>query len=142
MSGASAQQKGKRGEMDVVQMLRDTGVDETARRDPGSGSGNRDKTDIINSINYVIEVKRQERLNIFNAIEQAETYSAMNHAIPSVFFKRNRMDEWWVAIPYREWGKLIQKNKEPKTPDNNAQFFRDLLMLKQAVSRVMKHVRE
>lgn len=134
--------KGVRGEKEIVNLLRETGVDTTARRDPGSGGGNRDKTDVINSIDYVIEVKRQERLNIFNAIEQAEGYSEMNHAVPSVFFKRNRMTEWWVAIPYSEWGKLKKRSKLPKTPSNNRELYWDLNQLKNALRKVMKHVRE
>lgn len=140
--GGSQVKKGKRGEMEVVNLLRETGVDETARRDPASGGGIYGKSDVINSINYNIEVKRQERLNIWTAIDQVEEYSAMNHAIPSVFFKRSRMTEWWVAIPFREWGKLIIKTKETKTPDNNAEFYRDLVQFKRAMSRVMRHIRD
>jgi len=142
MKAKSAKAKGKRGEMEVVNLLRESGIDKSAMRDPGSGGGNREKSDIINSLNYNMEVKWRENLNIWKAIEQVETYSNMNHAIPSVFFRRSRMNEWWVAIPFSEWGKLMKSYKGPKTPSNNREFYWDLNNLKNAIRKVTKHIKE
>lgn len=141
MSSINPKKKGASAEREVATLLRETGVDRTARRNISSGS-DLNKSDIHNSLNYNIEVKRRERLNMFNAIEQVEGYSAMNHATPSIFFKRNRMDEWWVAIPYREWGLLIKKGKEPITPSNNKELQFALINLRNAAKRVMRLVRD
>ena len=66
MNPKSAIEKGKRLENHVVDRLRETGLDPKACRSAGSGSGNRDKADIVTSLmvdgeNLGIECKNHSR---------------------------------------------------------------------------------
>ena len=69
MKPKSAIEKGKKLENHVVDRLRQTGLDPTASRSVGSGSGTRDKADIVTTVtvdgqNLGIECKNQSRPNI------------------------------------------------------------------------------
>jgi len=56
-------------------------------------------------IPYSFECKNVEKLNIWNALEQAETNC--DGRTPVVVFKRNR-SKTYVAIEYKEWLKTIK----------------------------------
>lgn len=60
-------------------------------------------------IPYAIEVKNQERLNIWSAIEQAE--SNAGDAKPVVVFSRNR-SKLYAVIEFEEFIKLIKNDKD------------------------------
>ncbi len=89
-------------------------IDPTAQRNYGSGAGVA-KSDVHNSLGYEFECKRVERLNIFNAIEEAERHASQAHSIPAVVFRRNRMVGSYVAIPDWHFKELVKKAREPKT---------------------------
>ena len=57
-------------------------------------------------IPYSFECKNVEKLNIWNALEQAETNC--DGRTPVVVFKRNR-SKTYVAIEYKEWLKTIKQ---------------------------------
>lgn len=104
--------KGNAYEKEWAEYIKD--IDPTASRNYGSGSGVA-KSDIHNSLGYEFEAKRVERLNIYNAILEAERHASQAHTIPAVVFRRNRMEGSYVAIPDWHFKELVKKSKEPKT---------------------------
>lgn len=62
------------------------------------------------SIPYSIEAKRQERLNIWEALEQAES-NAKDGTTPVVFFRRNR-SKAFVVLPAEHFVELISKKQQ------------------------------
>jgi hypothetical protein len=58
-----------------------------------------------------IEVKRQESLNIWKALEQAE--GDCGGLIPAVHFRRNG-SRWYVAVPLDDFVSLLDASAAPK----------------------------
>lgn len=88
----NSKQKGKRGELEFVKYLKDKGYD--ARRGQ-QFKGTPDSPDIIcDSLPYHFEVKRTERLNVYDAMAQA-TRDAGDY-MPVVVHKKNNSK--WIAI--------------------------------------------
>jgi len=95
--------KGARAEAEVVSILRAAGWPHARRVfDSGSAGGG----DVQGPAGVVFEVKRTERLNIWEAIEQAET-GATNRELPVVAFRRNRSG-WYAALPLDELLALLK----------------------------------
>lgn len=88
----NSKQKGKRGELEFVKYLKEKGYD--ARRGQ-QFKGTPDSPDIIcDSLPYHFEVKRTERLNVYDAMAQA-TRDAGDY-MPVVVHKKNNSK--WIAI--------------------------------------------
>ena len=101
--------KGKIGEREVAQLLREHGFE--ARRgvqfQGGPGS-----PDVIHSIpNIHIEVKRCETLSIYKAIDQARD-ERRSGDMPVVFHRRNSR-EWVTILPAHEF-LLIMARLSPR----------------------------
>jgi len=62
--------------------------------------------DIVGIPHIHCECKAVERLNIYDAIEQAKR-DARKDELPCVFHKKNRK-EWLVTMPLIEWIKLFK----------------------------------
>jgi hypothetical protein len=56
---------------------------------------------------YSIEAKRQERLNIWDALKQANA-NTKDGTVPAVFFRRNRSDTY-VVVPATHFIDLIRR---------------------------------
>ena len=90
----NSKQKGNRAERALADTLSEmTGL--TVRRNLQSRDGGSNNPDIAGIEGLHIEVKHVEKLNIWNALEQALT--DCKGAIPVVFFKRNRTP-WNIAV--------------------------------------------
>jgi Holliday junction resolvase len=90
--------KGKRAELRLAKILREHGFD--ARRGQ-QFSGSPDSPDIVHSIPGVhIECKHVERLNIHNAMEQAE--ADCGEDTPVVCHTKNRKG-WLVTMKLEDW---------------------------------------
>lgn len=143
----NSKKKGNAGEREVARYLKDCGLDKSAARNWSSGSG-LDKSDIHNSLDWNLEVKRVEKLNIWKALEQVEEYSRQNHAKPSVVFRRNRNPEWYIAIRLSDWVELVKREKRSELRESPEKVFdsRDayykLNNLKNAVKAVQKLIDE
>lgn len=89
--------KGKRGELEAVQLLKDHGFE--ARRGQ-QFKGGPDSPDIIHDAGGVhFEVKRTERLNVYDALEQAAA-DAGEGEHPVVLHRRNGKP--WVLVMYAD----------------------------------------
>ena len=99
-----SREKGKRGERAVAALFREYGFD--AKRGQ-QYHGGPDSPDVVGVPGLHIEVKRTERLNLYDALAQAKRDAGED--LPVVIHRKN--DSPWVAIMdfddfmklYREW---------------------------------------
>ena len=103
--GKSQRDKGKRGERELAALLREYGYD--CHRGQQYSGANGD-ADVVGLPGIHIEVKRVERLNLYDALGQAAR-DARPGEIPVVFHRRNNCG-WVCVVPidgfmefYREW---------------------------------------
>lgn len=101
----NSRQKGARGERELALELVQYGYD--CRRGQQYCGANGD-ADVIGLPGIHIECKRVERLNLYDAIDQAKREKRPGE-LPAVFHRKNHC-EWLVTIPlddfmtlYREW---------------------------------------
>ena len=97
--------KGAKGEREIAGILRGYGYNCRRGQQYCGASGD---ADVIGLPGIHIEVKRREKLNIYDAIDQAKRDSKDD--LPAVFHRKNNC-EWLVTMPldawmkiYREWG--------------------------------------
>lgn len=101
--GGFSKAKGKRGEREFASICRDNGYD--ARR--GQQYNGVDGEDVVGLPSIHIEVKRTEKLSLYDALAQAKHDA--NGKIPIVAHRRNNSkwvvimdaDDWFTI--YREW---------------------------------------
>lgn len=108
--GKSSKARGKRGELNLVHALRDAGFTEARRTAQYCGKAG--TSDVVGIEGLHVEVKNQERLNIWSALAQSQrdTEADGDRDIPAVFFKRNRSG-WYVALPLPNFIKLYKLYK-------------------------------
>ena len=103
----NSRQKGKRGELNLSHTLNDLLKDEgiiTRRSQQYAGINN--DADLSGLPFIHPECKNVERLNIYDAVDQAKR-DAREGEIPTVFHKKNHK-EWLVTMPLIEWIKLYK----------------------------------
>ena len=99
----NSKQKGARGERELAHKLEEYGYN--AKRSV-QYNGKDGQADVIGLPHIHCEVKRVEKLNIYNAIEQAKR-DAKNDDMPTVFHKKNRCN-WLVTMELDEFMKLYE----------------------------------
>lgn len=99
----NSRQKGARGERELSRLLRQYGYE--SRRGQQYSGANGD-ADVIGLPGVHIECKRVERLNISEAMQQAQRDAREGEA-PAVFHRKNR-EQWLVTMPFDDWIKLYQ----------------------------------
>lgn len=111
----NSKQKGKAGELELAKVLREYGYD-TRRTVQYNGKSEEGQADLLGLPGIHIECKRVEKLNIDEAMEQADRDNAgkrelpfYERVIPAVFHRRNHK-KWKVTLYledfielYREW---------------------------------------
>ena len=101
----NSKQKGKKGELELVHKLKDYGYN--CRR-TNQFCGNTGQADDVIGLDYIhIEVKRVEKLNVDEAIEQAKR-DVKDNKFPTVFHRKNRKD-WLVTMKLEDWIKLYNE---------------------------------
>ena len=101
----NSKQKGKSGELEIVRKLKDYGYN--CRR-TNQFCGNTGQADDVVGLDYIhVEVKRVEKLNIDNAIEQA-VRDTKDDKIPTVFHRKNRKD-WLVTMRLDDFMKIYNE---------------------------------
>lgn len=104
MGGKMSREKGKRGERELAHILRDYGYD--ARRSQQYAGINND-ADVVGLPGIHCEVKRVEKLNLYDAMSQAKRDSRDNEK-PTVFHRRNNC-EWLVTMRLSDWIDLFRE---------------------------------
>lgn len=94
--------KGKRAELEIAALLREYGYE--ARRGV-QYHGGEDSPDVVGLPGVHIEVKHVERLNINEAMEQADRDSGDN--MPVVMHRRNRTP-WLVTMHFDSFMRLYE----------------------------------
>lgn len=105
-TGRTSRNKGKVGERELAAALRAEGF-ESARRGQ-QYSGSETSADVVGLPGIHIECKRVERLNIYEAMEQAQRDAGESGELPAVFHRRNRKP-WLVTMPLSDWMILYRK---------------------------------
>ena len=109
----NGKQKGKRGELELVKKLKEYGYDK-ARRTAQYCGNTGDAADITGALDGIhIECKRVEKLNIYDAVNQAKR-DAKGGLLPTLFHRKNNC-EWLVTMPLDSWMRMYQ-DYEPPVP--------------------------
>lgn len=95
--------KGKRGELELAHALNDLGFS-VRRTAQYNGKETGSLADVVGIEGIHAEVKRVERLNIYDAYEQAKR-DARGEGIPTVFHRKNRKP-WLVTMSIEDWATM------------------------------------
>jgi len=106
MSGRSSQRKGADGERELAAILREYGYD--VRRGGSLSFG--EVPDLTDLADVHIEVKRVERLNVPEAMNQAIRDAARFGGMPCLFHRRSR-SPWPVTMRLVDWLALYGQRK-------------------------------
>ena len=98
-----SREKGKRGERQVAALFREYGFD--AKRGQ-QYHGGPDSPDVIGVPGLHIEVKRTERLNLYDALAQAKRDAGED--LPVVIHRKND-SEWVVILSFDDFMKLYRE---------------------------------
>lgn len=89
----NGKRKGKEGELELAHKLKEYGYD--AKRSV-QYNGKDGQADVLGLPHIHVECKRVEKLNIYDAIDQAKR-DAKNDDLPTVFHRKNRFN-WLVTM--------------------------------------------
>ena len=104
MGKINSKTKGKVGELEVVNLLKKHGRE--ARRGQ-QFSGGDDSPDVVSDIDWLhIEVKRTEKLRLYDALRQSADDCAHSDRMPSVWHRSNN-NEWVVIMKADDFMKLV-----------------------------------
>lgn len=99
MGGKMSREKGKRGERELANALRNCGY---AARRGQQYSGSETSADVVGLPGIHIECKRVEQLHLYDALEQAARDTGESGDLPAVFHRRNGKP-WVVAMKLEDW---------------------------------------
>lgn len=97
-------EKGKRGEREVAQILREHGYADSRRTAQYAGV-TADSSDVVGLAGYHIEVKRQETTHIHEWIAQSERDAGTDIAL---VVHRRSGDPWYVTLKFEEFLEAIK----------------------------------
>lgn len=106
--GKLSRHKGQTGELELARLLRDHGFPDVRRTSQYCGkTGN--ASDLTGLQGIHIESKRTERLNLYEAMEQAkrDAEAAGKRAFPTVFHRRSKRP-WVVVMCLEDWVELCR----------------------------------
>ena len=104
MGKINSKDKGKRGELELAHKLQDYGYD--ARRSQQYAGINND-ADVVGLPYIHCEVKRVEKLNLYDAMSQS-IHDAKDNEKPAVFHRKNHCD-WLVTMRLEDWIELYRE---------------------------------
>ena len=103
--GRASQRKGRAGELELAQLHQGYGYDVQ----PGQAVSYGATPDLVGLSGVHIECKRNERLNVPEAMAQAvRDADRFRDGAPAVFHRRNRSG-WLVTMRLPDWMKMYQK---------------------------------
>lgn len=117
----NSKDKGKRGELEICRVLKGYGFD-AKRTVQYNGKAEEGQADIIGLEGIHAEIKRVERLNIYDAMAQAK-HDAKPNELPTVFHRKNNA-KWLVTLELDSFMKLYKEYFETlKERENGADNF-------------------
>ena len=102
--GKMSREKGKRGERAVAALFREYGFTDAKRGQQYHGGP--DSPDVVGVPGLHIEVKRTERLNLYDALAQAKRDAG--EELPVVIHRKND-SEWVVILSFDDFMKLYRE---------------------------------
>ena len=99
-----SREKGKRGERAVAALFREYGFTDAKRGQQYHGGP--DSPDVVGVPGLHIEVKRTERLNLYDALAQAKRDAGED--LPVVIHRKND-SEWVVILSFADFMKLYRE---------------------------------
>ena len=106
--GKSSQKKGRTGELELARLLQDHGYQVRPGRAVSFGA----TPDLEGLPGIHIECKRVERLNVQEAMAQAERDAEkFQDGVPALFHRRNRCP-WLVTMKLEDWLEMYRLNGE------------------------------
>lgn len=103
--GKSSQRKGRGGELELVQLLHSYGFQDVR---PGKPISYGEEPDVVGLPGVHIECKRVERLNVPEAMQQAERDAQrFQDGIPVLFHRRNRQP-WLVTLHLEDFVQIYK----------------------------------
>lgn len=113
--GAKSQRKGRAGELELARILQAHGYDVS----PGIPVSYGQTPDLVGLPGVHVEVKRVERLNVPEAMKQAERApDFFRDGAPAVFHRRNR-SPWLVTMKLTDWLKLYESGQPGRSSGLN-----------------------
>ena len=104
----NSNQKGKKGERELANLLKDRYGYDCRRGQQFCGSNG--DADVVGLPGIHIECKRVEKLNIYEAVEQSIN-DAREGEIPTVMHRKNRKD-WLVTLPLEYFMEMYRKSEK------------------------------
>lgn len=106
--GRSSKAKGKTGEREVVHLFADNGFPDAHRSAQCRGNSKDGEADVAGVPGIHIEVKRVERLNLEQAMQQAIRDSELQKdGKPTVIHRKNG-GEWLVTMRFEDWMEMFK----------------------------------
>ena len=102
----NSKQKGKRGELEICRVLKHYGFD-CRRSVQYNGKADEGQADIVGLKGIHAEIKRTERLNLYDAMAQAK-HDAKGGELPTVFHRKNDC-KWLVVMELDDWMELYKE---------------------------------
>ena len=103
----NSKRKGKDGELELARKLREHGYD-VRRSVQYNGKEEDGQADLLGLPGIHVECKRTERLNLYDAVGQAQRDSKGKNQIPVVFHRKNCCP-WLVTMYVWDWFKLYRE---------------------------------
>ena len=103
----NSKRKGKTGELELARKLRELGY-EVRRSFQYNGKEEEGQADLLGLPGIHIECKRTEKLNLYEAVNQAKRDSEGKGELPVVFHRRNNC-EWLAVMPLEDFIKLYRE---------------------------------
>lgn len=109
--GRASQRKGREGELELARLLQGYGYDVQPGRAVSYGA----TPDLVGLPGVHIECKRNERLNVPEAMAQAvRDAEKFGDGAPTVFHRRNRSG-WLVTMRLPDWMELYRESEKCST---------------------------
>lgn len=105
MAKINSKQKGKNGELEFVKKCKEYGFKDARRSQQFAGINN--DADVVGLPDIHVEVKRVERLNIDNAMEQAQRDKKEEELAIVAHRKNNK--EWLITMTAEDWFEIYKR---------------------------------
>lgn len=145
MQPKSAIAKGKRLEEFAIKEIEAMGLGKSTRT-PGSGSGNRLKGDLFNSLSFLFECKNEAQTNLLPNIDQAKRDCEKGNFYKDKWCLITRdprfpeFEKVYATIDFWEFLELLKRNQEPKIKSVDRNITWKLKSLIDAAKRVINEV--
>ena len=109
----NSRQKGKRGELDAADALRRLFSWTTRRTQQFKGTSDSSDVEVAETPDAFWEIKREERLNVFKAMDTAAAEAGPK--LPVLMHRRNRTD-WLVTVRLADLMRLAEVVSRARRP--------------------------